>query len=144
MTVLVQDPIRVGVVLGTRPEAIKLAPVIDALRSRPGYEPVVISTGQHRDLVEPLLGHFGIVADVDLALMTEGQGLADLAGQAISRIAAALDDADIDVVIVQGDTSTALAGALAGFYRRIPVAHVEAGLRTDDRLSPSRRRSIAA
>ena len=127
---------RVGVVLGTRPEAIKLAPVVAALRASTGYEPVVVSTGQHRQLLDQLLGFFGVVPDVDLDLMRPGQTLTDLAGLATARMGAAVDDLALDLLVVQGDTTTTLAGALAGFYRGIPVAHLEAGLRTDDRLSP--------
>ena len=127
---------RVGVVLGTRPEVIKLAPVVHALERHPAYEPVVISTGQHRQLLDQLLTLFGITPTVDLDLMVDGQGLCDLAGRAVQRIGAELVRLHIDVLVVQGDTTTTLAGALAGFYQRIPVAHVEAGLRTDDRGSP--------
>jgi UDP-N-acetylglucosamine 2-epimerase (non-hydrolysing) len=127
---------RVGVVLGTRPEVVKLAPVVLALRAHPDHEPVVISTGQHRDLLEPLLTLFGLAADVDLDLMVPGQSLTDLAGAAVRRVGAALDELDLDALVVQGDTTTTLAGALAGFYARVPVVHVEAGLRTDDRLAP--------
>jgi UDP-N-acetylglucosamine 2-epimerase (non-hydrolysing) len=127
---------RVGVVLGTRPEAIKLAPVVAELRDRPGLDPVVISTGQHRELLDQLLAPFGIAPDIDLDLMVPGQGLTDLAGRAVSLLGAAIEDLAIDVLVVQGDTTTAMAGALAGFYLGVPVVHLEAGLRTDDRRSP--------
>ncbi|MEI5674231.1 MULTISPECIES: non-hydrolyzing UDP-N-acetylglucosamine 2-epimerase [unclassified Nocardioides] len=127
---------RVGVVLGTRPEAVKLAPLVVALRASAHYEPVVVSTGQHRDLLAPLLGFFGVQPDLDLDLMRAGQSLADLAGLATTRIGQAIEDLGLDLLVVQGDTTTTLAGALAGFYHRVPVVHVEAGLRTDDRLSP--------
>ncbi|CAB4693434.1 MAG: UDP-N-acetylglucosamine 2-epimerase (non-hydrolyzing) [Actinobacteria bacterium] len=127
---------RVAVVIGTRPEAIKLAPLVSALRASRRYEPVVISTGQHRELLDQLLGVFELQPDLDLDLMVAGQGLSDLAGRAVQRIGAALTDLAIDLVVVQGDTTTTLAGALAGFYQRIPVVHVEAGLRTFDRYSP--------
>lgn len=127
---------RVGVVLGTRPEAVKLAPVVVALRASAQYEPVVVSTGQHRDLLAPLLGFFGVRPDLDLDLMRPGQSLSDLAGLATTRIGRAVEDLGLDLLIVQGDTTTTLAGALAGFYHQVPVVHVEAGLRTDDRLSP--------
>ncbi|WP_244930843.1 UDP-N-acetylglucosamine 2-epimerase (non-hydrolyzing) [Nocardioides sp. W7] len=130
------SPRRVGVVLGTRPEAIKLAPIVTALRDSGHYEPVVVSTGQHRHLLDQLLGFFGVTPDVDLDLMRPGQHLTDLAGLATTRIGEAVEALDLDLLLVQGDTTTTLAGALAGFYRRIPVAHLEAGLRTDDRMSP--------
>ena len=127
---------RVGVVLGTRPEAVKLAPVVAALAASSAYVPVVISTGQHRALLDQVLQPFGIEPDVDLDLMDAGQSLTDLAGRAVRRIGEALDQLRVDVLVVQGDTTTTVAGALAGFYQRLPVAHVEAGLRTGDRFAP--------
>lgn len=127
---------RVGVVLGTRPEGVKLAPVVAALAASPAYQPVVISTGQHREMLHQVLEPFGIVPDVDLDLMEAGQSLTDLAGRAVARIGAALGELRLDALVVQGDTTTTMAGALAGFYRQLPVAHVEAGLRTGDRFSP--------
>jgi UDP-N-acetylglucosamine 2-epimerase (non-hydrolysing) len=127
---------RVGVVLGTRPEAVKLAPVVAALAASSAYAPVVISTGQHRALLDQVLQPFGIEPDVDLDLMDAGQSLTDLAGRAVRRIGEALDQLRVDVLVVQGDTTTTVAGALAGFYQRLPVAHVEAGLRTGDRFAP--------
>ncbi|GAA4116324.1 UDP-N-acetylglucosamine 2-epimerase (non-hydrolyzing) [Nocardioides fonticola] len=126
---------RVAVVLGTRPEAVKLAPVIVALR-RSEHEVVVVSTGQHRDLLAPILRMFDIVPDVDLDLRGHGRDLATATGTALIRTASALAPLGLDAVIVQGDTLTTLAGALAGFQLGIPVVHVEAGLRTDDLRSP--------
>lgn len=128
--------LRVGVVLGTRPEAIKQAPIALALAGHPGFEPVVISTGQHREMVGPLLAGFGLAATVELDLMAPGQTLTDLGGRALQALGRVIVEQSLDLVVVQGDTTTALAGALAGFYHRVPVVHVEAGLRTDDRLSP--------
>ena len=128
--------LRVGVLLGTRPEAIKLAPVVLALRDAAWLEPVVVSTGQHADLVAPVLAAFGIEDVHDLALMRPGQELSDLAGRATAAVGRAIADLDLAAVIVQGDTTTSLAGALAGFYRSVPVVHVEAGLRTGDRRAP--------
>ncbi len=122
--------VRVGVVLGTRPEAIKLAPVVSALRASKRYVPVVISTGQHRHLLDQLLGLFDVAPSVDLDLMVPGQSLSELAGRAVTRIGAELERLAIDVLVVQGDTTTTMAGAMAGFYGGVPVAHVEAGLRT--------------
>jgi len=129
-------PGRVGVVLGTRPEGIKLAPVVQALQRSPRCLPVVISTGQHRELLTEVLEAFGLGADLDLELMGVPGGLTGLIGQAVARIGAAIDELALDALVVQGDTTTSLAGAIAAFYRRIPVAHVEAGLRTYDRFSP--------
>jgi UDP-N-acetylglucosamine 2-epimerase (non-hydrolysing) len=130
------SPARVGVVLGTRPEGIKLAPVVHALQRSERCVPVIVSTGQHREMLAEVLGVFGLAADVDLDLMGVPGGLTGLAGQAVARIGATIDALDLDALVVQGDTTTAVAGAMAGFYRRIPVAHVEAGLRTHDRFSP--------
>lgn len=128
--------LRVGVVLGTRPEAIKLAPLVLALRESAVLEPVVISTGQHREMVGPLLAGFGVLPDLDLDLMAPGQSLTDLAGRAVRRLGEATAALELDLVVVQGDTTTSMAGALAGFYSGVKVVHLEAGLRTDDRYSP--------
>lgn len=127
---------RVGILLGTRPEAVKLAPVITAMAASAPLEPVIVSTGQHRDLLGPVLADFGLRPDDDLDLMRPGQQLSDLAGRALQAVGAAVEAHRLDAVVVQGDTTTALAGALAGFYRQVPVVHVEAGLRTGDLRSP--------
>ena len=127
---------KIAVILGTRPEAVKLAPVILAFRQSPGTECQVCVTGQHREMLDQALSVFDIVPDVDLDLMRPGQELADLTSRAVSALDAYLGDAMPDLVVVQGDTTTAFCGALSAFYRRIPVAHVEAGLRTGNRESP--------
>ena len=127
---------KISVILGTRPEAIKLAPVILALRRDKRFDCHVCSTGQHRQMLEQVLPVFGIEPDVNLALMTENQTLAGLSSKAIAAIDAYLKDYRPDVVVVQGDTTTVFCGALAAFYNRIPVAHVEAGLRTHNLYSP--------
>ncbi|MDB5414600.1 MAG: UDP-N-acetylglucosamine 2-epimerase [Rubritepida sp.] len=127
---------RVTCVLGTRPEAIKFAPVILALRGRRGIACDIVSTGQHRDLVRQALAGFGLVPDHDLALMRPDQTLTQLTTGALEGLAPWLDDARPDWVLVQGDTTTAMAAAMAGFYARIRVGHVEAGLRTGNPLSP--------
>lgn len=129
-------PARVGVVLGTRPEAIKLAPIIRALHAEPSLEPVLISTGQHREMLAPMLDLFGLTPDVDLDLMVAGQGLGAMTAAVLEQVEPALAALDLDLVVVQGDTTTAYASALAAFYQRIPVAHVEAGLRTGNPASP--------
>jgi UDP-N-acetylglucosamine 2-epimerase (non-hydrolysing) len=118
------------VVFGTRPEAVKLAPVIRTLKSEPGTETQVCVTGQHRDLLDPVLDFFAITPDYDLALMEPEQALNPLTSRLIARLDPLLAEAAPDRVIVQGDTTTAFAAALAAFHRGIPVAHVEAGLRT--------------
>lgn len=123
-------------ILGTRPEAIKLAPVIRALRAIPGISCRIVSTGQHRELLAQALASFGLCPDHDLALMCPGQSLTHIAAGTLSGLEPWLADERPDWLLVQGDTTTALAGALAGFYAGIPVAHVEAGLRTHDPHAP--------
>ncbi len=119
------------IVFGTRPEGIKLAPVILALRRFPErFAVTVVTTGQHRDLVAPILDFFGIVPDIDLNIMREGQSPSDAVVRTIERLDPVLAEKEYDRIIVQGDTSSAVGAALAGFYRRVPVAHVEAGLRS--------------
>lgn len=126
---------RAAVIIGTRPEAIKLAPVVRELRDR-GIDTTVIGTGQHRDLVDSVLGLFGIALDHDLQLMQPESGLNSVLSRAIERIGALLELLQPDVVVVQGDTTSALGGALAAFNCQIPVAHVEAGLRSQDLALP--------
>jgi len=117
-------------VFGTRPEAVKLAPVLSTLKAQAAIESLVCVTGQHRALLDQMLDFFSIAPDFDLDLMAAGQGLNPLAARLIERLDPILGEARPDRVIVQGDTSSALAAALAAFHRGIPVAHVEAGLRT--------------
>jgi len=124
------------IVIGTRPEAIKLAPVVWACRRRDDVEPLVCLTGQHRELIEPALDYFGIDHDANLELMDAESSLADLTAGCLQGVEAVIEELKPDGVVVQGDTTTALAAALAGFYRRLPVAHVEAGLRTGDLAAP--------
>lgn len=129
-------PRKVAVVFGTRPEAIKVAPVIHALEAADDLEPLVVSTAQHQDLLDQVLETFGIRAHHDLDIGTPGQTLADITARALERLAVVLHDERPDAVVVQGDTTTAFTAALAGFYADIPVVHVEAGLRTGDPRSP--------
>jgi len=124
------------VVFGTRPEAIKLSPVILKLRSIPGCEVCVCVTAQQREMLDQVMEFFAIRPDIDLDLMQPNQSLAAFAGRAIPKLEQAMTDAAPDVCIVQGDTSTTFCAALAAFYRQIPVAHVEAGLRTGNLYSP--------
>ncbi len=130
------QPRRVLLIFGTRPEAIKLAPLVLALRSAEWCQPVVAVTAQHREMLDQVMGLFGIVADHDLDLLRPGQSLSELTARAIRALDPVIEAARPDVVVVQGDTTTTFAGALAAFYRQVPVVHVEAGLRTDDPLSP--------
>jgi len=128
--------IRCLFVFGTRPEAIKLAPVIAECRRRPGFRVQVCLTGQHKLLLSQVLKVFDLRADFELHVMKEGQSLFDVTTRALSRLEPVLKTARPDIVFVQGDTTSAFAGALAAFYRRIAVAHVEAGLRTYDLSAP--------
>jgi UDP-N-acetylglucosamine 2-epimerase len=123
-------------VFGTRPEAIKLAPVVRELSARPDFQCKICVTGQHRELLTQVLDLFGLQPDWNLQIMRSDQDLAYLTGAALSGVASTLASFRPDRVIVQGDTTTTFAGALAAFYHRIPVAHVEAGLRTDNIYSP--------
>lgn len=128
--------LHVALVLGTRPEATKLAPVVLELRRQAGVEAVVISTGQHRELLPQTLAVFGLQADVDLAVMAARQSLTQITTRVLDGCARVFTELRPDVVLVHGDTTTTLAGALAAFYAGLPVGHVEAGLRTGDRWSP--------
>ncbi len=122
--------------LGTRPEVIKLAPVMRALAGRDDWQVSLCVTGQHRELVPPMLQLFGLVPEVELSAMTPAQSLSSLMARLLDGLDAVLDALRFDWVVVQGDTTTAAAGALAAFHRRVPVAHVEAGLRTYDLAAP--------
>ncbi|RDI76257.1 wecB: UDP-N-acetylglucosamine 2-epimerase [Gaiella occulta] len=120
-------------VLGTRPDAIKLGPVITALRRAAGeFRCLVVATGQHRELLDQVLAEFALGVDVDLALMQPDQQPAQLLSRALAGLEETIARARPGLVLVQGDTTTALAGALAAFYRRVPLGHVEAGLRSGD------------
>lgn len=130
-------PKRIMVVLGTRPECIKLAPVIAALRARPEtFETIVCSTGQHREMLAQALATFDLVADIDLDVMRPDQTLPGLTAALLTGLSGAIAEAKPDCIVVQGDTTTAFVGALAGYYAKVSVAHVEAGLRSFDRYSP--------
>ena len=126
----------IAVIFGTRPEAIKLCPVVLALKAHPSFECKVCVTGQHREMLQQVLDVFGVVPDKDLALMRPNQTLGGLTSRAIAALDEYLAEERPDIVMVQGDTTTVLCGALAAFYHHIPVAHVEAGLRTWNMESP--------
>lgn len=123
-------------VFGTRPEAIKMAPVVKALSAADDMESVVCVTAQHRDMLDQVLGIFNIVPDEDLDLMTPGQSLHALTARVLVGMQTVLERHQPDVVLVHGDTTTTLATALAAFYAQIPVGHVEAGLRTGNMSAP--------
>jgi UDP-N-acetylglucosamine 2-epimerase (non-hydrolysing) len=133
---MAERPMIALVAFGTRPEAIKLAPVITELQRRDGIRAIVALTAQHRQLVDQVLRLFSIQPDIDLDVMREHQTLPDLSHRLLTAMDQCLRDTNPDVVIVQGDTTSAFLAGLAAFYRGIPVAHVEAGLRTTSALSP--------
>ncbi len=128
--------IKVMSVFGTRPEAIKMAPLVQALAAREGFESLCCLTGQHREMLDSVMEIFGLRADYDLNIMQKQQTLSSITTRALLGMEQVLEEAKPDLVLVHGDTSTTFAGALAAFYHKIPVGHVEAGLRTYDRYSP--------
>ncbi len=127
---------KVMVIFGTRPEAIKVAPVIKALHEHPMLDLVTVATAQHRQMLDQVLKIFDIVPDVDLNLLTPRQTLGGMTERLLAELVPLLSIRRPDIVVVQGDTTTAFASSLAAYYNRIPVAHLEAGLRTGDIWSP--------
>lgn len=130
------EPFRLCIILGTRPEAIKLAPVIRRFRANPQFETRVVLTGQHREMVAQVMQLFALEADQDLAIMQPRQTLTDITCRSLQGLEALFQELQPQLVLVQGDTTTAFAAAIAAFYQQIPVGHVEAGLRTDDLFNP--------
>ena len=127
---------RIAVFIVTRPEAVKMAPVIAAPGDAAGLEPLIVNTGQHRKLIDQVIELFGIHVDRDLVVTEPNQSLAPLLARLLEQIDKALVDEQPDMVLAQGDTSTVLATALAAFFRQIPFGHVEAGMRTGNLRSP--------
>ena len=127
---------KVMLVFGTRPEAIKMCPLVNELKTRDNIETIVCVTGQHRQMLDQVLEAFHVVPDYDLSIMKDKQTLFDITTSILNRIKAVLDEERPDVVLVHGDTSTTFVTALACFYLQIPVGHVEAGLRTYNLYSP--------
>lgn len=130
------DQFKVMLVFGTRPEAIKMAPVIKALRNARSIDLRICITAQHREMLDQVLDLFEIIPDYDLDLMKPGQGLFEITVNALTGLKAVISEASPNLILVHGDTTTALSAALAAYYERIPVGHVEAGLRTGDIYSP--------
>ncbi|NEP42547.1 MAG: UDP-N-acetylglucosamine 2-epimerase (non-hydrolyzing) [Okeania sp. SIO2H7] len=130
------NTIKIVITLGTRPEAIKLAPVIQKFQQSSSFETKVILTGQHREMVAQVMELFEIKASEDLAIMQQQQTLTDILCKSLIGLEKLFQKLQPQLVLVQGDTSTAYAAALAAFYQKIPVGHVEAGLRTDDLFNP--------
>lgn len=127
---------KIAIVVGTRPEVIKMAPVVFALRDSEMLEPVLLSTGQHREMLDQALAAFDLKPDFDLGLMQPGQTLPGLTSRAIEAVTQFIEEQKPDAILVQGDTSTVLAGAMAAFFVDVPVGHIEAGLRTGNMRSP--------
>jgi UDP-N-acetylglucosamine 2-epimerase (non-hydrolysing) len=127
---------KVMVIFGTRPEAIKMCPLVNELKSRPDIQTLVCVTGQHRSMLDQVLEAFGVVPDYDLSIMKENQTLFDITNAILLKIRAVLIKETPDIMLVHGDTTTSFVSALAGFYLQIPVGHVEAGLRTHNIYSP--------
>jgi UDP-N-acetylglucosamine 2-epimerase (non-hydrolysing) len=129
-------PLDVAIVFGTRPDAVKMAPVVHRMATDPAINCITIVTAQHREMLDEVLGLFEIKPAYDLEVMTEGQTLTDVTTRVLERMCSVLEDAKPDVVLVHGDTTTSTASALAAYYKQIPVGHVEAGLRTDTIYEP--------
>ena len=129
-------PLKVAVAFGTRPEAIKMAPVVKQLRAASGMTVEVVLTAQHRELLDQVLSVFGIRGDCDLDVMRPRQTLPELTSRLLTALDGWLATSKPDLLLVQGDTTSAFAGALAAFYRGVPTAHVEAGLRTSSPVNP--------
>ena len=129
-------PLKVMLVYGTRPEAIKLAPLVAAMRDDERFNPIVVVTGQHREMLDQVHDFFGIVPDEDLDIHAPGQTLTQITNRSLQGVGRAIEAYRPDAVVVQGDTTSAFAAALAAFYHEIPVLHVEAGLRTGNISSP--------
>lgn len=127
---------QVAIIVGTRPEAIKMMPVYLAARASTKLEPLLVSTGQHREMLDQIFGIFGVAPDIDLAVMVEGQTLTGLTSRILDRLGGIFAVSKPDAVLVQGDTTTAFASGLVSFYHGVRVGHVEAGLRTYDNNSP--------
>ncbi len=127
---------QIAILVGTRPEVIKMAPVYFALKDSAQLEPVLISSGQHRQMLDQAFGVFGLKPDIDLNLMQPGQTLPDLTARVITGVTATLRERKLSALLLQGDTTTVLGSALASFYEKVPIGHVEAGLRTNNMQSP--------
>lgn len=127
---------KIMLVFGTRPEAIKMCPLVNELKKRNKFEVIVCVTGQHRQMLDQVLETFEVIPDYDLSIMKQGQTLFDITTGILEKIKKVLEKVEPDVCLVHGDTSTTFVTALACFYLQIPVGHIEAGLRTYDIYSP--------
>lgn len=136
MSISSSAPLTVMTVYGTRPEGIKVAPIIRAMESAPEFHSIPVVTGQHREMLDQVNNLFGIVPEHDLNIMVAGQGLNQIVARVVRGVDEILEQLAPDVVIVQGDTSTVMGAAVAAFNRSVPVVHLEAGLRSGDMSSP--------
>lgn len=127
---------KIMTIFGTRPEAIKMAPLVLELKKDPELEPVVVVTAQHREMLDQVLDIFGIKPDFDLNIMKQGQTLSEVTGRVIEGLESVIKEAKPDMILVHGDTTTTFAGSLAAFYNEVDIGHVEAGLRTNNKYSP--------
>ena len=130
------EKLRIMSVFGTRPEAIKMAPLVKELSGREEIESICCVTAQHREMLDSVLEVFGLTPDWDLDIMTPRQTLSTITSKCLTGMDEAIDALKPDLILVHGDTSTTFAGALSAFYHKVPVGHVEAGLRTYDKYSP--------
>lgn len=127
---------RIGLLVGTRPDAIKMAPVAMALKSSGDFEPFIIASAQHRELMDQVINLFNLKINIDLDIMKDNQDLFYITTELIQEMKKILEEENIDFLLVQGDTTTSFVAALSAFYKRIPIGHVEAGLRTYDKYQP--------
>lgn len=127
---------KIMTIFGTRPEAIKMAPLVLELKKDPELEPIVVVTAQHREMLDQVLEIFGITPDFDLNIMKQGQTLSEVTGRVVEGLESVIKEAGPDMILVHGDTTTTFAGSLAAFYNEVDIGHVEAGLRTNNKYSP--------
>lgn len=127
---------KIMTVFGTRPEAVKMAPLVKALQESNALKPVVVVSAQHREMLDGVLDTFNIRADYDLDIMTQGQTLSQITSKVLMKLESVIQEEQPDMILVHGDTMTTFAGSLAAFYNQVPIGHVEAGLRTWDKYAP--------
>ncbi|MES3704237.1 UDP-N-acetylglucosamine 2-epimerase (non-hydrolyzing) [Staphylococcus arlettae] len=127
---------KIMTVFGTRPEAVKMAPLVKALQESNALEPVVVVSAQHREMLDGVLDTFNIQPDYDLDIMTQGQTLSQITSKVLMKLESVIQEEQPDMILVHGDTMTTFAGSLAAFYNQVPIGHVEAGLRTWDKYAP--------
>ncbi|WP_301389979.1 non-hydrolyzing UDP-N-acetylglucosamine 2-epimerase, partial [Enterococcus entomosocium] len=130
------NKIKIMTIFGTRPEAIKMAPLVKAIEEDPRFESIVTVTAQHRQMLDQVMNIFDLSADYDLNIMKDGQTLAGITSRVIKELDQILEEANPDIVLVHGDTTTTFSASIASFYHQIKIGHVEAGLRTWNKYSP--------